>query len=233
MTIEVLHTCAFCGETWESGEGRKRCPRCQDGRDLSVFEPGRPTRSRDDVRNMLLKLAQSPRPKLSTHKRASSFGTQQLTDVRYVCSICQETTIYWFSNDFACAHLVRMQLLKFRQAFKYISDNSGLAFRLDERGLCEHCRPYDTAVGQIHLTVEYADGTTHTAYNIDERDVELLYCFFTGEPAYSHPRATGYVKQIPMKKFQPQLRELLGFPQIGLWGLLHCYLRRRPRQGNW
>jgi hypothetical protein len=138
-----------------------------------------------------------PQPMAMCYEAAAPPST-----VDYVCPRDHSRT--QVSTDSGLAERIR-QLTALRMAVRTVS---GLSLLLDESEFCHQCTPEPPPSPEPILVVKLPDGAEKRTRGVAPDDLLLLREFVDG--ALRHRGDDG--EEIPLSKFLPRIRELLGVP---------------------
>jgi len=164
------------------------------------------------IYKLLADLEKKPVPQLSSYSICADNFDYSTNRVEYVCRVCDSTTIlrptkdntdegdayYW---DFEWTIPGRRKLIEEIQSL-------GLDAALDERSLCDACRPKinpPPKFGDFYLVVWFDGKTTRTLLRYFE-DFAILKPFLEGKLVW----LGWYYDERPLKPEIPRIRQLLG-----------------------
>lgn len=120
----------------------------------------------------------------------------------YVCPICQEKTLYNFSQS----AFISWELAGCRRMAESINEHTEFDVSLDERFFCDFCLPNTENENQSLVLRVLRDDQVEILNKVSITDLRMLDSFLQGNLYYIDE----YDAQYPIKEFSDRMRELLG-----------------------
>ncbi len=120
----------------------------------------------------------------------------------YVCPICQEKTLY----DFSQSAFISWELEGCRRMAESINELTDFEVSLDERLFCDFCLPNTEKENQSLVLRVLNDDEVEILNKVSITDLRMLDSFLQGNLYYMDE----YEAQFPLNEFSDRMRELLG-----------------------